>query len=384
MKILIIQQKKIGDVLLSTMLCEQIKKNISITEVHYLINTNTEAVVTNNPNIDRIIFFTDEYRNSKLLFYKFLKGITRENYDVVIDVYGKIEGLLISKYSKAKVKISYDKWYSRSLYTNTFKYITSGNTSLGLAVENRLRLLKPLIGEIDEVAIPPKVYLTDNEILTTGSFLENNGVDFSKPILMIGILGSSAKKTYPLSYMAEIINHIACQGEFTILFNYFPSQLNKAKELYNLCSPESKTKIRFDIYASSLRTFLGVLHHCNALIGNEGGAINMAKALNVPTFSIYSPWIEKADWDTFKNNKYNVAVHLNDYEPLLFNNKSRKQLKKDSQNLYSRFKPIFFKEMINHFLGTNILRNKKSPVVDPKDSKLGDNEIAGLQSSFYH
>jgi len=272
-------------------------------------------------------------------------------------VYGKIESILITLFSMAKVKISYDKWYSRAIYTETFKYITSGNISLGQAVENRLRLLKPLIGEIDEVAIPPKVYLTDNEILKAGSFLENNGVDFSKPILMISILGSSLQKSYPLSYMAEIISHVACQGEFTILFNYIPSQLNKAKEIYNLCSPESKAKIKFDVYTSSLRSFLGVLHHCNALIGNEGGATNMAKALNVPTFSIFSPWTEKMNWDTFKNIKYHVAVHLNDYEPLLIQDKSTKQLKKDAKNLYSRFEPSLFKEKINHFLDTKILRN---------------------------
>jgi len=358
MKILVIQQKMIGDVLVSTMLCERLKKYVPESEIHYLINSNTEAVVKNNPHIDRIVFFKDEYRNSKWFFYKFLKGVTRENYDVVIDVYGKIESILISLFSRAKLKISYQKWYSKSFYTHTFKYLTTGNTNLGLAIENRLRLLTPLIDKIDEKINPPKIYLTDDEILYARSFLENNGVDFSKPIIMMNILGSSENKTYPLSYMSEIVDSVAEKGEFTVLFNYMPSQLKKAKELYGLCSSKSNTGIKFEIFTPSLRSFLGVLYHCKALIGNEGGAINMAKALNVPTFSIFSPWIRKAGWETFKNSDSNISVHLNDYEPLLIEGKSRKQLKKDTHKLYAKFKPSLFNEKIAHFLGTKILANK--------------------------
>ncbi|MEN3324622.1 glycosyltransferase family 9 protein [Mariniflexile soesokkakense] len=358
MKVLIIQQKMIGDVLLSTMLCEQIKKNIPTANIHYLINLNTEAVVTNNPHIDSIIFFSKDLRNSKWLFYRFLELINQENYDVVIDAYGKLESILVSLFSRSNIKISMDKWYSRVIYTKTLKYKRTEASNLGLAVENRLKLLQPLFGDVKEKASPPKIYLTDNEILKSRLFLENNGVNFSNPILMINILGSNKQKTYPLSYMAEIIDHIACQKDFTILFNYMPSQLSEAKELYNRCSPKSKAKIKFDIYTSSLRKFLGILYHCNALIGNEGGAINMSKALNVPTFSIFSPWVEKATWETFKYVKYHISVHLNDYKPLLIDGKSTKKLKKDALYLYSKFEPLLFKEKINHFLDENILIKK--------------------------
>lgn len=354
MKVLIVQQKMIGDVLLSSMLCELIKKNNPNTIVHYLINSNTEAVVTNNPYIDRIIFFTDEYRNSKWSFYGFLKEVTRENYDVVIDAYCKLESMLVSLFSKASVKISMDKWYSRPIYTKTFKYKTTGYSNLGLAVDNRLTLLKPFLGDLEKVSSQPRIYLTDVEILDARLFLEKNGIDFFKPIIMINILGSSEHKTYPLSYMAKVIDHVASEGDFTILFNYMPSQLKVAKKVYSLCAPASKAKIKFDVYTPLLRSFLGVLYHCNALIGNEGGAINMAKALKVPTFSIFSPWVEKVTWETFKHTKRDIAVHLNDYEPLLIKGRSIKELRKEAQNLYYNFKPLLFQEMISHFLNTKI------------------------------
>ncbi|QDO94221.1 glycosyltransferase family 9 protein [Formosa sediminum] len=354
MKILIIQQKMIGDVLLSTMLCEQLKKNISNSEIHYLINTHTEAIVTNNPYIDRVIFFKEEYKNNKWSFYKFLNKINQEKFDVVIDAYGKLESILVSSFSNADTKISMDKWYTRLLYTKTFKYAKKGHSNLGLAIENRLKLLKPFIAEIDAMKCLPKIHLTKNEILKARIFLEKNNIDFSNPVIMINILGSSIEKTYPLPYMAELIDNIACKGEFTILFNYMPSQLDDALKLYKLCASVTQAKIKFEVYTPSLRSFLAILYHCDAIIGNEGGAINIAKALNIPTFSIFSSWIEQDIWKTFNHIKHHEAVHLKDYLPSLLHNKSRKQLKKDNQDLYNKFKPLLFKDKINRFLHLNI------------------------------
>ena len=57
--------------------------------------------------------------------------------------------------------------------------------------------------------------------------------------------------------------------------------------------PSAQKQIYFDVFGETLRDFLAITYHCDALIGNEGGAINMAKALNVPTFTIFSPWIKK-------------------------------------------------------------------------------------------
>ena len=44
MKFLVIQQKMIGDVLVSSMLCEQIKKNIPNATVHYMIHNVNHIV----------------------------------------------------------------------------------------------------------------------------------------------------------------------------------------------------------------------------------------------------------------------------------------------------------------------------------------------------
>lgn len=349
MKVLIIQQKMIGDVLTSTILCQLIKEKIPGSVVHFLINTHTAAVVDNNPFIDEMVYFTEQYRKSKYAFYQFLKSIRNQKYDVVIDVYCKLESNLISLFSRADKRISYRKWYSKFIYTHLFNYSKNPDTKVGLAIENRLLLLKPLLSEQKDVGVKPKVYLKDREIVEAKTFLESKGISFEIPLIMIGVLGSGKNKTYPLAYMASLIDSMVKAHPMTLLFNYIPSQQNEAEALYSQCSEESHKHIKFDIFSNSLRSFLAVLHHCDALVSNEGGAVNMAKALNVPTFSIYAPWISKMAWDTYRGDK-DVTVHLKDYQPLLFEGKTRKELKKETPQLYRQFKPSLFKDKLDVFL----------------------------------
>ena len=85
-KILVIQQKMIGDVLASTIICESARRKYPKAQIDYVINENTKPVVLGNPYIDNIIEFKAEYKENKTAFFNFLKDIRRTGYDIVIAV----------------------------------------------------------------------------------------------------------------------------------------------------------------------------------------------------------------------------------------------------------------------------------------------------------
>ncbi len=93
-RILVIQLKQIGDVLLSSPICNSLRKSYPEATIDYIIYDYTFGVVENNPNINNIIKITSKERESKLEFLKFLMKLP--NYDICINVQGKIEGALIS------------------------------------------------------------------------------------------------------------------------------------------------------------------------------------------------------------------------------------------------------------------------------------------------
>ena len=341
----------IGDVLTTSILFEAIKQKYPNSELHYVINSHTYPVVEGNPFIDQFHFFTPEHEKNNRKLYEFSKYLRKENFEAVIDVYSKLSSNLMSFMCKAKTKISIDKGKGALIYNHRFKHKTKARTNAGLAIENRLQLLKPL--DIDgSNIIQPKIYLTDSEITHAKQFLESHEIDLKKPLFMVGVLGSSLDKTYPFEYMANVIDRIVLeQPKSQILFNYIPKQEADAKAILSLCACETQQHIHFDVFGKNLRDFLAITSHCDALIGNEGGAINMAKALNIPTFTIFSPWIKKEAWNMFDDGKKHVSVHLKDYyEHPYENNEHPKKLKSKASELYLEFKPSFFEAELKAFL----------------------------------
>ena len=352
MKILVIQQKMIGDVLASSILCNNLKLIYPDAQVDYLIYPFTKPVVENNPNIDHLILFKDEFRKSKKALLKFLISIRKAKYDIVIDAYGKLESNLVVGMSGAKTKIGWHKSYTNFVYTKTFKELSKPLTSAGLAIENIMLLLTPFSSG-KALNNRPQIFLTEEEIANGKAILEQHKIDFSKKIYMIGVLGSGKNKTYPFPFMAKVLDFIVAKTDATLLFNYMPSHLKEAQEIFHLCSPEIQKNIKIDIIPGSIREFLSITYHCDALIGNEGGAVNMAKALYKPTFTIFSTWIKKEAWNAFEDGTDNVSVHLKDFKPELYGEKSAKEMKDKAMELYENFTPDLVIPSLEKYLEIN-------------------------------
>jgi heptosyltransferase-2 len=348
MKVLVIQKKRIGDVLTSTIIFEALKEKFPESELHYLIYENAIDVVKNNPFIDKLIILDDKARKSKIEFIKFLFSIRKEKYDVVIDAYGKPNSVLIGWFSGAKKSITFYKNYAKLLYSDTIYRTEKSFSSATRAIEHRMQLLEPLGIRFKEIA--PKIAITEKEIEAAKTDLVNSKIDLSKPIIMISAVGSNKLKTYRTDYLAELLDEICNQKEVQLVFNYLPYQKEIALEIYNQCNENTKKKIFIDYYKEDLREFLAVTKLCQALIGNEGWATNMAKALSVPTFTLFSPTVPKEDWNMFENGTTNVSVHINDYEiikKITFN-------EEETTLSYAKFKPHLFKDKLINFINYNI------------------------------
>jgi len=353
MKILVIQQKMIGDVLVSSIICNNLRIAYPDAQIDYLVYKSTTAVLEGNPNIDTIIHFEEKHRKSKKELLKLALQIRANKYDLLIDAYSKLESWLIVLLSGAKRKISYKKKGRTFLYTDNVPFEEFPKTNLGLAIERRLSLLEPLqlSAEMDPL---PKLFVTPEENRNAIALFKKHQLKKDRKTVMISLLGSENLKTYPLSYMTEIVDTIADSNDVNILFNYFPKQIKDAKTVFNSCKPSTQEKIFFDLLGGDLRAFIGVLNQCDLIVGNDGGAINMAKALEKPSFIIFSPWIEKKIWATLEDGIQHMSVHLNDYKPELLAQKTEKELKQYTLNLYKEFEPQLFKDKLKSFLLKNL------------------------------
>ena len=71
-KVLVIRFRRIGDAVLSVVICSSIRKSFPEAEIHYVLNDHIAPLFENHPDIDKIITFSDEENNH---FFKYLRKV---------------------------------------------------------------------------------------------------------------------------------------------------------------------------------------------------------------------------------------------------------------------------------------------------------------------
>lgn len=162
MKILVIQHKAIGDVLISSIIGNNLRKIMPNATIHYLVNKETLPVLEGNPNINRIITLHPKHKRNARTFIKFALQIRREQYDIVIDAYTKLESWIIVWLCAAKRRISYKKKYRAFLYTDNLSREAVKATQPGRMIDLKLLLIQPFLNDVIPERLP-QIYLADDE-----------------------------------------------------------------------------------------------------------------------------------------------------------------------------------------------------------------------------
>lgn len=335
-KILVIQNKRIGDVLIASVLAHNLKNHFQECHITYFVYDYTVGVLKNNPNIDRIIEANDQQLKKFSVLLKTIRDVKKEHYDIIIDPYSKFQSRLMCFFSKAPIRIGFKrkgKKLKLKYYTQEIEFLDHATRSCGKALEDRMNLLEKAFG-MQNPDPKYKIFLSEK----AQQYRKLNGL--KKPVIMLGVLGSTSNKSLPFEYTARIIDFIAENYQATLLFNYAPAQKKDAQAIYELCT--YKEQIRLDIYEDSIRGFIQLMNQCDMLISNEGGSVHIAKALDKPTFTIYSPYITKSHWNSFEDGKTHDSIHLFDDEPKYYESLTReqkKEIEKNPEALYRKLTP---------------------------------------------
>ena len=348
MKILIIQNKRIGDVLLASIIPKNLKKLYPNSVIFFLCNKHAAPILENNPNIDEVIALEEKKLQHIGSLIKIAYTINRRKFDLIIDPYVKLGSQFLSLFSGAKYRISYQKRTLPFAYTRQIPFLTQSISEYGKAIDDRLSLLNVLSPKfIFEVT--PEIFLNSEEIKQGSNFL--SAVNPNRKTIIFGILGSTLQKSLPIAYTVTIINFLTRHYNINLVFNYLPSQRQLAREILEEVTPSNK--LYPNIFYEDLRDFIKLAYHCDAMIANEGGCVHIAKAFKKPTFTIFSPFVPKESWATFENEPQNKSIHLKQIKPALFTGKDKKQLTLESKKLYLELKPKYIISRLEDFMQEN-------------------------------
>lgn len=297
-RILICQQRQIGDVLLATPAMELLHKRFPEAELHVLTERKCLPVLENNPHIARIASLDKTAFPSLRHELQWYKDTARQGYDLLINFQPTLPRLhWIVFFSGAAVRLAGPvPWYLRPLYTHIAEKPGAREPSgakdretprVLYAAEAKAGILAPL--GITWRGERPRLYLTRDEEAEAALRLESLGLRPRHVLVTLAPAHKRATRQWPVRHYAEmaaILSGMAAREgiEPRFLPVWGPGENATVRELIALAG-EHKIADRFLVPDTmlSLREMAACIGRAALHIGNCSSPRHVAVAVNTPT-----------------------------------------------------------------------------------------------------
>lgn len=192
MKILVVRFRQMGDAVLATCVFNTIKRNDPEADTTFILNERLAPLFKGHPAIDHIITFS-ESDNENLWCYlrKVWRIVHHNHYDVIIDMRSTLKSMFFTLFSlSTEYRIGLKKWYTGFAF-NYFFEKTNRNKCM---IDHDLMLLSPLDYKVldQNFHIP----ITENEKEEFKDYMVKMKIDFSKPVVLMGVTSKLKNKTW--------------------------------------------------------------------------------------------------------------------------------------------------------------------------------------------
>lgn len=278
-KILVCQQRQIGDVLLATPAIELLKKRFPEAELHVFTEKKCIPMLTGNPNITRIWSIDKQKLNSFFKEITFYRKVASQGFDLVVDFQQLPRCLWVVGFSRASIRLSYTPpWYRKFLYTH-FQDMPE-NT---YAAQKKTSILNLLGAEWNGKY--PRLYLSDEERHAASKILEGSGLKDGELLITIDPTHRRITRRWPLPHFAELIDLIYKRlPNIRFLPLYGPGEEDEIQELIGLV--ENKNAIIESTRMLGLREAAACMERAALHVGNCSAPRHIATAVGTPTLTI--------------------------------------------------------------------------------------------------
>lgn len=273
-KILCIKPRGIGDVILSSIVFNNLLENFPGSKIDYLTEFPSKPLLEPLPFINEVLLFGN---NSVLDSISTIKLVRKRKYDLVFDFYSNPRTALVTFFSGARYRVGFP-YRGRAYAYNLF----------GPSERNKFHsaaLHLEMLNKIGLTCNHSEMFfgLTKDDIEFSRNFFEEK---FQPNDLVIGISpsgGWQSKKSDPIKF-AEIGDALVNKYSAKILLLWGPGDKNEAIEIERLMTNEIIVAPLTDI-----RKMGALISNCKILIANDSGPMHIGVALKTPVLSVHGP-----------------------------------------------------------------------------------------------
>ena len=315
-KVLLIQLRQLGDIILTTPCAREIKKEYPNCEVSFLCHKLGLMVLKNNPYIDSLYYY--ENNMPFLKYLKLLKELRKQKFDIVIDFMNDPRSAIFTFVTGATTRASRQsaRFWAYNLRLNMEKHKND------YIVDEKFTLLK-------QCGFSPKhqhldVFYTQKDLKPSYDFfhdLEHAGFKPSKnlKVILSPTHRRANRKWSPLKY-AMLADRLVSEWQAIVTWIWGPNEESEVDEIVKLCKQKT-----FKIDKMSFLELAAFIKNNDLFIGNSNGPSHLAVAGNIHSLQLHghtnaSSWcpqnnkhraLQSSEFGTEKNPTLN-SISLDD------------------------------------------------------------------------
>lgn len=319
MKILVVNIKFLGDLVVSTPAVRSLRKAYPDSEIVLIVRKGFEEVFNNNHHINRIIIFDPELKGNSS-FSKFLSGIKfifqlrKEKFDVVISLHPADRVALWAWFSGANIRIAPSKQSLSFLINN--KVAVDENSISYLEYYNKI--VTAFRVNID--SNKTELFLSEKDISFAGEFLREKNYSSEKILIGIHPSASEPTKIWPNEKFSELIKMLTQNKKIFIIVFEGPQDKEIIEELKSSFSNNSSVIF----VRETLSRVFALIKMCNLILTHDTGTRHIAVAIGthvlalLPDYNIkFWNFYSESDNHHFILGKRNIPSNDKSAKPFL-------------------------------------------------------------------
>jgi lipopolysaccharide heptosyltransferase II len=291
MKILIIQLRRIGDIIVTTPVIGALREAFPDAVIDFLSEPMGEPVLRGQPGLNEAILFRKEK------FFSLLAEIRRRRYDCVLDFLNTPRSAQIVLASGAGVRVGFDVPFWGLVYNRRVRPASQPK----YIVEQKFDLLRAL-GLNPRPALPG-IRLAEEDFVGAKGWWEKNELSRFRNIVGLAPAHRRAIRQWPEEKWAGLIPLLLSdEGRAMLLFG----GPGEESLMERLAAPFPDRA--FPVPTGPLRQAASVMSRCRAVVSNCSGSMHLAVASGVPTVTIYGPTMPEV-WNPRRPPHRYVRAH---------------------------------------------------------------------------
>ena len=281
-RILIIQVKRIGDLVLTAPLVASLRSQLPEAHLTVLSRGVAGKLAPLLPGIDESIVLKEGSANFGVML-----ALSERKFDIVLDLSANDRSALATLVSGASTRVTFEKWQRPGLRGKLYNFVHPGGISKRYIVDFFLEILKPI--GLEPLRVPSALKLPKNHAAMEEriSHWKRDG----RKLVVIHPGTTEMAKYWSPEGWAAVVDHLKKDGRCSVVVSrgMDPFELKHIEEIKS----HAESEIDFDDFIT-LPELVTVMHHCDIALGVDTGAMHIAALAEVPQVVFYNflNWIQ--------------------------------------------------------------------------------------------